>query len=222
MAEFAIAQMLMLARDMPRGIDAFREKRLGVPLGRSLWKSTVVILGYGGIGQEIARRLAGFGVRIIAISRRGPGRGTANDSSVFVDRHVAQDEMLDVIGEGDYVVVAAPASAENLGLVNGQVFAHMKRGAFILNIARGPVIDYESIVAALESGQVGGAALDVFWSEPFDPNDRLLEHNVIATPHIAGVTDTSFAGIGAAVAANIERIREGAKPKNCANPEVLS
>ena len=80
----------------------------------------------------------------------------------------------------------------------------------------------EAIVAALESGQVGGAALDVFWSEPFDPDDRLLEHNVIATPHIAGVTDTSFAGIGAAVAANIERIREGAKPENCANPEVLS
>ena len=94
----------------------------------------------------------------------------------------------------------------------------MKPGTFIINIARGPVIDYAALLAALRSGRVRGAGLDVFWQEPFDPNDPLLNENVIATPHVGGATERSLLGIGQAVAANIERMRRGEIPLCCVNP----
>ncbi|MEE2983842.1 MAG: 2-hydroxyacid dehydrogenase [Pseudomonadota bacterium] len=219
-AEFAIAHMLMLSRHIPTAFEQFREKRVGSPLGGCLWQSTVVILGYGGIGEEIARRLAGFGTRIIAVSRHGPNGPRPRDPSVHLDRHVGVEEMDDALGEADYVVVAAPATPENIGLVDVSVFAYMKPGTYIVNIARGPVIDYDALLAALRDGRVAGAGLDVFWNEPFDPDDPLFKENVIATPHIAGVTERSLVGIGKAVAANIECVRKGEVPVCCVNPEA--
>jgi phosphoglycerate dehydrogenase-like enzyme len=217
-AELAIAHMLMLSRQMPAAIQSVREKRFGTPLGNCLWQSTVVILGYGGIGEEIARRLAGFGVRIIAVSRQGAGGSRVRDASVKVDLHLDAAGAGDAVAEADYIVVAAPASPENIGLVDSALFARMKRGAYIVNIARGPVIDYDALLAALRDGRVAGAGLDVFWHEPFDPDDDLLKQNVIATPHIGGATERSLFGIGQAVAANVERVRRGEFPVCWANP----
>lgn len=219
-AELAIAHMMMLSRAIPTSFERFREGRFGSPLGQCLWQSTVVILGYGGIGQEIARRLAGFGTRIVAVSRHGPQGGRERDPRVHLDAHVDAAGAAAALAEADFVVVAAPATPENIGLVDAALIAHMKRGAFLVNIARGPVVDYAALRAALASGHLAGAGLDVFWQEPFPPDDPLLGYNVIATPHIGGVTESSLRGIGAAVAANIERIRHGAMPANCANPEA--
>jgi phosphoglycerate dehydrogenase-like enzyme len=219
-AELAIAHMLMLSRNMPLALQRFREKKFSSPLGQCLWRSTVVILGYGGIGEEIARRLAGFGVRIIAISRHGPAGSRARDPAVRIDLHVPQSQMLTVLGEADFLVVAAPASPENIGLVDATVLAQLRPGAFIVNIARGPVIDYGALLAALQDGRLAGAGLDVFWQEPFDPADPLLSTNVIATPHIGGATARSLRGIGEAVAFNIEALRSGQLPQCCVNPSA--
>ena len=219
-AELAVAHMLMLSRNMPLALQRFREQRFSSPLGECLWRSTVVILGYGGIGEEIARRLAGFGVRIIAISRHGPAGSRARDPAVRVDLHVAQTQMSAVLGEADFLVVAAPASPENIGLVDGTVLAQLRPGTFIVNIARGPVIVYDALLAALQEGRLAGAGLDVFWQEPFDPNDPLLRENVIATPHIGGATARSLRGIGAAVARNIEALRHSELPACCVNPQA--
>ena len=220
-AELAIAHMLMLSRHIPLALQRFVEQRFSSPLGQSLWRSTVVILGYGGIGEEIARRLAGFGVRIIAISRHGPSGGRSRDPAVHIDLHVPQSGMLAAVAEADYVVVAAPASPENIGLVDSAVFANMKPGAFIVNIARGPVIDYQALLAALRDGRVAGAGLDVFWQEPFNPQDPLLQENVIATPHIGGATERSLRGIGQAVADNVNALRIGRMPAWCVNPQAV-
>lgn len=219
-AELAIAHMLMLSRRLPTAFERFREQRFGSPLGQCLWRSTVTIVGYGGIGEEIARRLAGFGVRIIAVSRSGPDGERARDPAIPLERHVAADGLHAALAEADYVIVAAPASANNIGLINTAEFAAMKAGAYIVNIARGPVIDYNALSEALADGQVAGAGIDVFWQEPFDPADPLLTHNVIATPHIGGATEDSFYGIGAAVAANIERVRRGEPPLCWANEQA--
>lgn len=217
-AELAVAHMLMLSRDMPLALQRFRERRLSSPLGRALWRSTVVILGYGGIGEEIARRLAGFQTRVIAVSRHGPTGSRPRDPAVPLAGHVDAAQAGDAVAEADYLVVAAPATPENIGLVDARLLARVRRGAFLVNIARGPVIDYAALLAALRDGTLAGAGLDVFWHEPFDPADPLLRENVIATPHIGGATETSLTGIGAAVAANIERVRRGEPPWNCANP----
>lgn len=219
-AEIAIAHMLMLMRDLPLAQQRFRERKVGSPLSRSLWRSTVLILGYGDIGQEIARRLNGFGVRILAVSRRGPEAERARDPAVIPDLHVSLAELPAIAGLADIVVVAAPATPENISFVDAALLAAFRRGVFIVNIARGAVIDYEALRAALESGQVAGAGLDVFWQEPFDPGDPILRSNVIATPHIGGVTERSLEGISQAVVDNIRRVLRGELPLHCANPHA--
>ena len=219
-AELAIAHMLMLSRHIPLAFERFGEKRIGMPLGQCLWKSTVAILGYGGIGEEIARRLEGFGARVVAISRNGPRGERPRDSSIHLDDHVGADQTESAVADADYVVVAAPASTENIGLVDESIFSSMKKGVFVVNIARGPVIDYTALRNALKEGRVAGAGLDVFWQEPFDPNDPIMEENIIPTPHIGGGTERSLRGIGEAVGANIERLKRGEIPTSCVNPEV--
>ncbi len=219
-AELAIAHMLMLSRDIPGAFERFRQRQVGTSLGGCLWESTVAIVGYGGIGEEIARRLVGFGTRVIAVSRHGPEGERKRDPAVPVDLHVSAEKLGDAVADADYVVVAAPASPENIGLVDSQVLARVKPGAYIVNIARGAVIDYDALLAALREGRVAGAGLDVFWNEPFDPDDPLLEENVIPTPHIGGGTERSFRGIAQAVAEGIEAVRRREIPPACVNPEA--
>jgi len=222
----------------------FQQGKLGSPMGDALWHSTVLILGYGGIGEEIARRLQGFGCRVVAVSRHGPQGARLRDATVPLACHVAMDRLGEVLGEADAVVVAAPATPDNLGLVDAAMIARMKPGVRLVNIARGQVIDYHALLAGLRSGQIAGAGLDVFWQEPFDPQDPLLAENVIATPHIGGVamtfsassgpcrlltvtphiggvTVSSLQGIAQAVAANINRLRSGQPLAACANAEAL-
>ncbi|MSQ69294.1 MAG: hydroxyacid dehydrogenase [Gammaproteobacteria bacterium] len=219
-AELAIAHLLMLTRQIPLAQQRFRERRFGAPLAQSLWRSTVLILGYGGIGEEIARRLAGFGCRVIAVSRHGPLGTRPRDPSVPLARHVAMADLPEVLGEADAVIVGAPASPENLSLVDAAMIAGMKRGVYVVNIARGQVLDYAALLAGLRSGQIAGAGLDVFWQEPFDPGDPLLLENVIPTPHVGGVTVRSLEGIAQAVAANLDALRHGRPLACCVNPHA--
>ena len=99
-------------------------------------------------------------------------------------------------------------------------FACLKPEAFVINVARGPVLDYAALLAALREGRIAGAGLDVFWHEPFDPNDEIFQYNVLATPHIGGATDVSLQGIAKRVAENVNRLRTGEMPLNCVNAEV--
>jgi phosphoglycerate dehydrogenase-like enzyme len=130
--------------------------------------------------------------------------------------------LLEVVREADFVIVGAPATSENKGLVGWSVLSSMKSTAYIVNVARGPVIDYGALKKALEEGKIAGAGLDVFWNEPFDPNDPIFEQNVIATPHIGGSTERSLLGIGRAVACNIDRLRNGETLMDCANPGAIT
>jgi phosphoglycerate dehydrogenase-like enzyme len=221
-AELAIAHLLMLSRDIPDAVRQFKLKKVGAPLGRCLWGSTVCIVGYGGVGEEIARRLQGFGVRIVAVSKTGPNGSRARDSTIRIDLHVDQSSLLDAVAEADFVIVGAPATTENRGLVGWSVLSSMKSTAYIVNVARGPVIDYKALKKSLEEGKIAGAGLDVFWNEPFDPHDPIFRKNVIATPHIGGSTERSLLGIGRAVACNIDRLRNGETLMDCANPGAIS
>jgi phosphoglycerate dehydrogenase-like enzyme len=214
-AELATLFMLALARRYPQTQESLRQRKLGAPMGISLKGRTAAIIGFGGIGQELARRLSGFEMKILAVSRRGPKEG-----DIPVDFHGAQNSLHDVLRQADFVIAAPPLNDETRGLIGQAEFACMKPMAFVINVARGPVIDYDALLAALKEGRIAGAGLDVFWYEPFDPNDPIFSYNVIATPHVGGATDLSLQGIAKRVADNINRVRRGETPMSCATPGV--
>ncbi len=221
-AELTIALMLMLARSIPEALQRFRDGMLGATMGRTIEGSTVTILGYGDIGQEVARRLAGWRARVIAVSRHGPDGARPRDPAIPLDLHVDASKAADAVAEADFVVVGAPATPENIGLVGRELFARMKPAAFVVNVARGPVIDYDALLEALREGRLAGAGLDVYWTEPYPPDDPLFQYNVITTPHIGGGTDLSLRGIAMAFAKQIDRLRGGEALVAVANPEVYA
>ena len=218
-AEIVLLFMLGLARQYPRTQHSIRNRVLGSPMGLALRGRTVAIVGYGGIGRALAERLAGFEMTVLAVSRRGPGFGKPDDRGL-VTRHVAQDALHDVLREADFVVTAPPLDDDTRGLLGSAEFACMKPAAFVINVARGPVVDYGALLDALKTGRIAGAGLDVFWQEPFDPDDEIFRYNVLATPHVGGATDVSLQGIARRVADNVHRLRRGEPLLNCVNPTV--
>jgi len=216
-AELSLLFMLALARRYPQAQEALQQRKLGTPFGSALKGRTAAIVGFGGIGQELAKRLRGFEMKVLAVSKRGP---KAQD--VPVDFHGALDALHTVLRQADFVIVAPPLNDETRGMIGQAEYACMKPSAFIINVARGPVLDYGATVAALKDKRIAGAGLDVFWQEPFDPADEIFSYNVIATPHVGGATDLSLQGIAKKVADNINRVRRGEMPLNCANAAELA
>ncbi len=211
-AELSLLFMLALARRYPQAQEALQQRKLGTPFGSALKGRTAAIIGFGGIGQELAKRLRGFEMKVLAVSKRGPKAGDAP-----VDFHGALDALHTVLQQADFVIVAPPLNDETRGMIGQAEYACMKPSAFIINVARGPVLDYDATVAALKEKRIAGAGLDVFWHEPFDPTDQIFSYNVIATPHVGGATDLSLQGIAKKVADNINRVRQGEMPLNCVN-----
>jgi phosphoglycerate dehydrogenase-like enzyme len=216
-AELAILLMLALARRWARAQENLREHRVGAPVGTTLMGKTVTIVGFGGIGRRLAKRLRSFDVRVVAVSRRGGG-GTDEGEA---DRHVTVSALPEALREADFIVVATPLTDDTRGLIGSEALSCVKPGAFLINVARGPVVDREALLAALASGKLAGAGLDVFWEEPPDPLDPLFSLEVVATPHIGGATDRSLQEITRAVAANIDRLRRGEPLRNCVNAASL-
>jgi len=215
-AELAIFLMIALARRWTRAQESLRTRRIGAPIGTTLKGKTVAIVGFGGIGRALARRLRAFRTRVVAVSRHGP-RGAETDA----DLHMRASELHSALELSDFVVVATPLQAETRGLIGREAFARMKPGAFLVNVARGPVVDREALLEALRSGRLGRVGLDVFWEEPPDPADPLFSYEVVATPHVGGATDTSLQDIAREVATNVNRLRRGEVPRNCVNAPAI-
>jgi phosphoglycerate dehydrogenase-like enzyme len=215
-AEHAILLMLMLSKRWNEVIRTRKpgvQTRWGSPTGQALLGKTVCIVGLGGIGRELARRLAGFKVRIITVDDH-PGRTVPG---VEIARSFPLAVLREALTEADYVALCINYTPDRFHLFGVKEIAAMKRGAFLINVARGGLLDPDALLAALKSGQVAGAGLDVFWDEPVDMAHPIFRENVIATPHIAGVTDVSYEGIARAFAENIRRYKSGETPLYLAN-----
>ena len=179
-SESALASMLALARDLPRAVrsqDAGRWDRFPV---RLLKGATVGILGVGAIAEELAPRCHALGMRVIGITsapRELPG----------FDAMRRREDLAAVAPELDFLVLLTPFTTETRGIVDERVLAAMKRTAFLVNVARGGIVDEPALVEALQRGEIAGAALDVFAEEPL-PGDHpfFSMRNVIVTPHMAG------------------------------------
>ena len=188
-ADHSMAMLLMLTRSMRVHERNRMEGRWGSPDARQgigLEGRTMLVVGLGGIGSEIAKRAVGFGMRVIATRR------TDAPAPDYVARVGRSDELMAMLPEADVVAIAAPLTEETRGLFKAEVFAAMKSGSILINVARGAIVDTEAMVAALESGKLAGACLDVTDPEPL-PVDHILWKmpNVIITPHCSGAAELS-------------------------------
>ncbi|HEY6334159.1 MAG TPA: D-2-hydroxyacid dehydrogenase [Blastocatellia bacterium] len=218
-AEQVMAYMLMFTRQMPLFIRAQenREWAHGTGAGfQELAGKTLGITGLGHIGSTLGARAHAFGMRVVATKRDLSRSRDDWASGVFVPEALyAAADLPKMLAESDHVCIAVPYTRETHHLFNAAMFAHMKPAAYLYNIARGPIVDEQALVAALRSGRLRGAGLDVFETEPLAQDSPLWSMgNVIITPHVAGFTPYYFERAAKLFAANLERYIQGLPLRN--------
>ena len=207
-AEFAVLLTLALSRRLDEARQALRDHIWAQPVARALIGGTAVIIGLGAIGEAVAKRLAGFGMRLLAV-RAHPELGAPPE----IERVIGVDRLPEALGEADVVISALMFGEHNRNFFDAKAFATMKPGALFVNVARGGLVDEAALLAALDSGQLGGAGLDVHVVEPADTASPLVNHpKVIATPHVAGVTEQMMHGSVIAFTDNLKRYAAGEPP----------
>lgn len=189
-ADFAMALLLAVARRVPAADAYVREGRFTrwettTLLGTELSGRTIGILGLGRIGAALARRAIGFGMRVIYHNRSRANPTVERETTA---RYVSFERLL---SESDILSIHASLNEDSRGLFDAETFAKMKRGAILINTGRGPIVREADLARALQSGQLGGAGLDVFEDEPEVHPALLNLDNVVVAPHLASATETA-------------------------------
>lgn len=223
-AELALTLLLALSRKVPAGDRWVRSGRFQgwrpMLYGRGVSGRTVGILGMGAVGQTVARRLAGFDVRIRYVDRRPLEKGAESELKARFT-HLA-----DLLGSSDYLIVSLPLSEATYHLIDAKALAAMKRGACLINVGRGSVVDEQAVVEALASDRLAGYAADVFEMEDWALDDRprqiareLLDmtDKTLFTPHLGSAVDDVRRDIALAAARNIIDALENRRPRGAVN-----
>ncbi len=227
-AELTLAFMLALARRIPQAQAAIsalpkgdvgqftallqRYQLTGIDLeGKSLG-----IIGTGRIGSTVARKC------IAAFDMKVQGYDPYVSGEVMNSFGVKKVERLDdLLPLADFLTIHCPLTPETKGMVGRRELALMKKGSYVINTARGGIVDEQALYEALYSGHIAGAALDVWEVEPPDPASPLLHHpNLVATPHFAGTTEESLCRVGITAVEEVLTVLQGQRPKYPVNPEV--
>jgi phosphoglycerate dehydrogenase-like enzyme len=191
MAEHTIGLLLALARNFPDSVLAQDRARWAQ---QEIWDKpqhlselngkVLLIAGYGSIGREVAKRAKAFDMKVWGVTRSGEGDRT------HAEKIFAASQLAEVLPGADYVLICAPETAETKHLIGAAEIARMKRGARLINVGRGSLLEEAALVQALESGALGGAALDVAQTEPLPAESPLWKApNLFITPHTSGVSD---------------------------------
>ena len=213
-AEGGVFLMMACARRYKSCQQILARGEWGRPSGEALINRTALIIGLGAVGQALAARLVALGMRVMATDIV---IGSEMVQKLGLDRLEEPSKLNDLLPEADFVISTATLTPETRGLFNRKVFERMKPTAFVVNISRGPIVNEEELLAALDEGQISGAALDVLNQEPPAADHPLVHHaKVVVTPHTAGITRQSFDALGRAVAANVERLKKGEPLQNLA------
>ncbi|PKW19105.1 2-hydroxyacid dehydrogenase [Saccharopolyspora spinosa] len=216
-ADLAIGLLLMVTRRLGEGERLLRARQpwtfhLGFMVGTGLQGKTLGIVGLGDIGQAVARRARAFGMSVAYTGRR---RAAAEVEAELDARFLPQDELLRT---ADVVSLHCPLTEQTRHLIDEAALAAMKPTAFLINTSRGPVVDERALAKALQEGQIGGAALDVFEREP-EVEPALLDlDNVVVVPHLGSATTETRTAMAELAARNVAAVLTGAEPPTQVRP----
>lgn len=207
-AELTIGLIIAAMRNIPELHVTTRQGAWDRFVGEELAGKTVGILGFGNIAQKIAKKLGGFDVSVIAYDKF-PNADLADTLQVeLVDADA-------VLSRSDIVCTMLPSLPETRHFMNAEAFGRMKKGAFFINTARGALVDERALKTALDNGQLGGAAIDVYEREPTDPSNPLFgTARIVTTPHTAAETHETYSSIGILTAQAVIDALEGRTPRN--------
>jgi phosphoglycerate dehydrogenase-like enzyme len=217
-ASTALMFMLALAKRLPAQDRITRQGRWDLQAavtGHEIEGRTLSIVGLGQSGRELARLAAPFNMRMLAYSPHADPAQAASLGVRLVSLEVA-------LSEADFLCIHAHLTPDKRGMIGAREIALMKPGAYLINVARGEIVDQAALVAALQEERIAGAALDVYEHEPLPADDPLLRlGNVILTPHWSASTSDVFRGTARATASGMLRAAQGLVPEHVVNPEVL-
>ena len=217
-SDHAMALLLAVVRKIPsssaRTHGGRWEMKAVVPIHR-LRGSVLGLAGFGRIPQLVVPKAQAFGMKVVAHDPFVP-------AEVFARAGVEQVDLSTLFATSDYISVHTPLTPETRNLFNRDTFGQMKRGAYIVNTARGPIIDEAALAEALDSGQIAGAALDVMTQEPPPTSPLFGRDNVIITPHTSFYSEESLIELQMKAAQEVVAVLSGRSPRNPVNPEVLA
>src|SRR5690349_20355882 len=217
MAEHTMGLLLALARNFP---DSVRQQDRANWSQQELWDKpqhlaevngqVLLIVGYGSIGRELAKRAKAFGMRVWGVTRSGEGDGA------HVERILPAAELHEALPEADYVVISAPETVETKHLIGVVELAKVKRGVRLINVGRGSLLDETALICALKTGALGGAAIDVAETEPLPADSPLWKApNLFITPHTSALSDRLWVRQAALLVELLERWFDGREMFNC-------
>ncbi len=221
-ADTAFALMMSVARrvaEADRFVRAGNWRMQGGPasfLGSDIHHATLGVVGLGRIGAAMARRGLGFDMKVLYYDFVRREELERQFGYQFVDLDT-------LLSESDFVTLHVPLLPETRGMMGADQFARMKPSAFLVNAARGPIVDERALIAALREGRIAGAGLDVFEKEPSDPENPLFKmDNVVVAPHIGSATHATRRKMASLAVENVLAVLQGKAPLTAVNPEVLS
>jgi len=213
-ADLTIGLMISLSRKICLANQSTKSGKWEKFIGGELWQKTVGIVGAGAIGKEVIRRLSGFNVKILA-------------HDIEVDEKFASKYGVDyvplerLLSESDYVTLHTALTEGTKGMIGEKELNRMKKSSYLINAARGKIVDQDALYRALAAGKIAGAALDVFAEEPPKQRNLLDLDNVIATPHMGAYTYEAMMRMDKLCAENIIKVFKGEKPEYVVNPAVF-
>jgi D-3-phosphoglycerate dehydrogenase len=212
-AEHTMFLMIFLAKNIQAAQGSLMKRKTPGVMGSELYGKTLLIVGLGSSGTEVARRAKAFGMKVLAITKDPIITASGKpglEKTYFADEIKSPESLKESLPVADYVSLHLPLNRETEGLIGERELELMKRSAYLVNVARGPIVNKQALFTALTSKSIAGAAFDVFWDEPASPDDKMLKlDNFVLTPHIAGWTRESVDAIAGVIASNIARVAEG-------------
>jgi phosphoglycerate dehydrogenase-like enzyme len=219
-AEYTLMMILSVVRRLPELFELQRERTWQPLPARELRQVTIGIVGLGSIGRNVARLALAFGARVIG-TRKEPDQRKDFTEPIpdGMARVLGHDQLPELLAESDFVVLAVPLTAETDRLMNGPRLAQMKPGSWLINVARGGLVDQRALLRALRSGPLEGAVLDTIWEEPLPPSSPLWDApGLIITPHTSWSSGRVLDRSIELFCDNLVRYRDGRELLNLVDP----